>query len=369
MTSLLKTTFLSVALAGAFCAQAQNQASQSACAVLIGYPSIEQIDNPQEKAAAQWFKDAYTGGTVIAPGETAKIDATKLNVIWIHIDRCAAGQGNMPAEFADGATVAALKKYVADGGTLLLTKQATQLLDKVGRIDAKFAPNIYSDGDGGKGTDNWNLNAQIGWWNSGNNADNKEADATQYYDHRTHAIYANLLHGEPSGQPWDVYPMEGTGNGTEMWREDHNCMWDLNGFQYTAEGKNTVEKFQNENNCEVLGTWGHVQDYAVAGVIEFKPTTDVKGTIIANGLACCEWSPREGVNAFEGNLKALTDNCISYLKKKGVAAGVNQVFAAAGEDAPAVYYTLQGVRVSADELAAGVYVKVKGSEATKVVVR
>ena len=95
MTSLLKTTFLSVALAGAFCAQAQND--EATCAILIGYPSVEAIENFQEHAAAKWFTDFYTGGTVIAPGETAKIYATKLNVICIHIDRCAAGQGNMPA--------------------------------------------------------------------------------------------------------------------------------------------------------------------------------------------------------------------------------------------------------------------------------
>ena len=113
MTSLLKTTFLSVALAGAFCAQAQND--EATCAILIGSPSVEAIENFQEHAAAKWFTDFYTGGTVIAPGETAKIDATKLNVIWIHIDRCNVGKGNLPAEFTDEATVAALKNFVEIG--------------------------------------------------------------------------------------------------------------------------------------------------------------------------------------------------------------------------------------------------------------
>lgn len=365
MTSLLKTTFLSVALAGAFCAQAQND--EATCAILIGSPSVEAIENFQEYAAAKWFTDFYTGGTVIAPGETAKIDATKLNVIWIHIDRLNAGKGNLPAEFSDDATVAALKAFVEKGGSLLLTKQATQLLPKIGRIADSFAPNIYGDGDGGNGTDNWNLNAQIGWWQL--NPDNKEQDPTQYYDHRKHPIYADLLSGDTYGQPWDVFPMEGTGDGTEMHREDHNCMWDLNAYTYTAEGKNTVEKFQNENSCTVLGTWGHVQDYAVAGVVEFAPTTGVKGTVIANGLACCEWAPRSGVNAFDSNNKALTGNCIHYLQKLGAESGVENVAVDNSAAAPAVYYTLQGVRVAAEELAAGVYVKVQGTEATKVVIR
>ena len=361
MTSLLKTTFLSVALAGAFCAQAQNQASQSACAVLIGYPSIEQIDNPQEKAAAQWFKDAYTGGTVIAPGETTKIDPSKLNVIWIHIDRCNVGKGILPAAFTDEATVAALKNFVENGGSLLLTKQATQLLDKVGRIESSFLPNIFGDGAGSKGTDNWNINAKIG-------RDNITADPSQYYDHRSHPIYANLEHGDTYGQAWDVIPMEGNSEG--LWREDHNCMWDLNhDFTYTAEGKNLVEKFQNENSCVVLGTWGHVTDYNVAGIVEFYPTTKTPGTIIANGLACCEWAPREGVNNYAANLQGLTRNCFSYLQKKSTESGVSEVAVDTSTDAPVVYYTLQGVRVDAAALTPGVYVKVKGSEATKVVVR
>ena len=42
---------------------------------------------------------------------------------------------------------------------------------------------------------------------------------------------------------------------------------------------------------------------------------------------------------------------------------------AADSDAEVIYYNLQGVRVAADNMAPGVYVRVQGDKATKVVVR
>ena len=335
-------------------------------AMLIGSSDIESIENFQEYAAARHFATAHPDGVIIAPGETSKISADNIDCIWIHIDRLNIGMGNLPAEFSDAATVAALKAFVADGGSLLLTKQATQLLSRIDRIDAAFDPHIYADGDGGKGTDVWTVNAQIGYWFV-NDKDNPEGlDPSQYYDHRDHDIYVGLETNYDF--PMETFAMEGTGNGTEMWREDHNCMWDLNSYAYTAEGKNTVEKFENGNNAVVLGTWGHVQDHAVAGIVEFKPAADGQGTIIANGLAACEWSPREGVNAFHSNLEKLTDNAITYLanKRSGVTAVTGDM---AGSDAPAEYFNLQGMAVKADTLTPGIYIIRQGAKTSKTVVR
>ncbi len=187
-------------------------------AMLIGSSDIESIENFQEYAAARHFATAHPDGVIIAPGETSKISADNIDCIWIHIDRLNIGMGNLPAEFSDAATVAALKAFVADGGSLLLTKQATQLLSRIDRIDAAFAPHIYADGDGGKGTDVWTVNAQIGYWFV-NDKDNPEGlDPSQYYDHRDHDIYVGLETNYDF--PMETFAMEGTGNGTEMWRVD-----------------------------------------------------------------------------------------------------------------------------------------------------
>lgn len=337
--------------------------------MLIGYPDVESIDNFQEYAAAKHFTDANPDGTVIAPGETSKITADNLDCIWIHIDRLNVGKGNLPAEFSDEATVAALKKFVADGGSLYLSKHATQLLPALGRISADFAPGIYGDSDGGMGTDVWTVNAQIGYWFV-NEKDNPDGlDASQYYDHRDHEIYVGLETNNDF--PMETFALLGTGNGTEMWREDHNCMWDLNAYNavYTADGKNTVEKFENQNNATVLGTWGHVQDHAVAGIVEFKPVTEGNGTIIANGLAACEWSPRQGVNAFHSNLVKLTDNTLNYLTAKNSA--ISDINGIAGDigDAPAEYFTIQGIAVNPEALTPGIYIVRQGNTVNKISVR
>lgn len=358
-----------LAIAVAMGCTASSFASNRA-GMLIGYPDAGNIDNFQEDTACRFFLKQNSDGVVIAPGEISKINAENLDYIWVHIDRLNMGCGNLPKEFSDEATVAALKQFLADGGNLLLTKQATQLVHLIGRIDAKFAPGIYGDGDGGMGTDVWTVNAQIGYWFT------KEGDdMTQFYDRRNHPIYKDLRTSDAF--EWETYPMEGTGDGTEMWREDHNCMWDLNAYNavYTSEGANAVEKFEKDNNALVLGTWGHVQDHAVAGIVEFLPQ-DAKargdeaktGRIVANGLAACEWSPRQGVNAFHSNLEALTINCMNYLRKNGSATRLPIVIDSDAEE-PVEVYNLQGMRIAAESLTPGLYIVRQGKESSKVLVK
>ncbi len=275
--------------------------------------------NPQETAALELFRTMYPEGAVLTPGDVAsRLSTRDFGTLWIHIDRIGAGKGNLPAELTDERVIEALRGFHADGGNMLLTGHATQFVHRIGRIDSRFAPGLYGDGEGGYGSDAWTLNAQIGWWQL--NPDNKAPDASQYYDRRTHPVYEGLA---TSGiYAWETFPMLGSGDGSPMWRQDHNCLWDLNACSYTADGRNTVERFENENQARIIGTWGHVQDYAVAGVIEFLPTAGkgraagASGTILANGLAACELAPRYGDNAYTGNVERLNANALSYLMTK-----------------------------------------------------
>lgn len=334
-------------------------------AILIAEPTVDQL-NSQEKAAAEYFQRLNNDGVVIAPGETSKIDVQQVDVIWIHIDRLNVGKGNLPAAF-DEATINALKQYLADGGNLLLTKHATQLVAGIGRVAPEFDVNIYGDGDGSNGTDNWEIMAQIGYDNITNNPD-------QYYDHRNHPIYAGLTTGERAG--YEVYPLLGTNGNGAMWREDHNCMWDFNAYNnaglFTVDGANPVDKFEKQYNAVVLGTWGHVKDHACAGIIEFKQQTlgrssDNKGVIIANGLAAYELAPRNGGNAFQSNIEKLTANSLNYLSGDGDPSGIADVEVAG--DSAAEYFNLQGVRVAEDALSAGLYIKRQGNKSTKVIIK
>lgn len=284
--------------------------SQTSRVALLIAENDESLLNSQEKAAVELFRSLYPSGTVLTPADAlTALTNNRFGTIWCHIDRVNAGAGNLPASVTSRELLDVISRFHSRGGHLLLTKQATQLIPLIGRIDQAYAPGIYGDGDGAYGTDIWTIQAQIGWYN-------RQSDPTQYYDRRNHPVYDGLT--TSSQFEWETFPMEGIGDGSGMWREDHNCMWDLNAYSYTASGKNTVEKFENQNGCVVLGTWGHVQDYAVAGIVEFLPqsfarSTSLSGRIIANGLGACELAPRYGDNVYTANVERLNANSLAYL--------------------------------------------------------
>ncbi len=262
-----------------------------------------------ESAAMEWFKRTYGDkGAVITPADVkamSKIDRASYSMIWIQIDRVGIGYGvdNLPADIIDSDVIAKLKQYAKAGGNLFLTKHATQLTTALERIDGSLAPGLFGSGEGGQGSDIWTTNAVIG-----SNCDPK-------YDHRSHAAFQGL-EVLPAGDPIDnydheSYPIEGPG-----FREDHNCMWDLNAYDLPTKvptAKNVVAAFEQLTGCSVLATWGHVTDYCCAGIIEFNPTADYKGKTLCIGLSAYEFNQNSGTNQYQGNIELLTKNCIDYL--------------------------------------------------------
>ena len=327
-------------------------------AILIAEPSIDAL-NAQEKAAAEFFVDKHDG-IVITPSTLDLLESENLEVVWIHIDRIGIqlGSANLPAPFNQEATLNALKAFVADGGNLLLTKHATQLAVALGRIDIEVSESSFGSGDGGDGTDTWTIQNVYG------------VACDEQLDRSNHAIFKDLVTINDFGTP--TVAMLGTGDEGAMWREDHNCFWipaDL-GFGEGNGNNKCILDFEAKYNCLCLGTWGHVGDFCGAGIVEFLPQTAARstegGTILANGLAACEWAPRNGGNAYHSNLERLTSNSLNYLTTESGTSGIADVEAA--ESSAAEYFTLQGVRV-AEPTAAGIYIKRQGNKATKVIIK
>lgn len=271
--------------------------------MLIAANSEAELEDDDEIAAVNWFKQTYGDkGQVLTAADAAKINPSDFPMLWIQIDRVGIGKGmnNLPACINSGSLLAKLTEYVKDGGNLLLTKHATQLVAGLGRIENKFDVTIFSDGNGGEGTDIWTTNAVIG------------SSCSPAYDHRGHSIFSGL-EVMPKGVQYDheSYPLEGPGM-----REDHNCMWDLNacGLPTLApDAKNVVDAFERVTNSTVLATWGHVTDYCCAGIVEFNPTDEYKGRIIAIGLSAYEFNQNSGINQYQKNTETLTKNSIDYL--------------------------------------------------------
>ena len=256
-----------------------------------------------EQAALNWFRKKYPDGIVYLPNTISSVNLSSVNTLWIPIDRVGIAQGwrNLPDCFKNDVTINALKAFVKDGGNLLLTNHATQLIVPIGRVADNYAPGIFGSGNGGNNDDAWGINANIGLGRA---------------DHRGDDIYKGLATSEFTLQDphHEIFPMIGAG-----YKEDHNCMWDFNGMGLDVFG------FQDKTKSTVLGTWQQVVDLVCAGFIEFQPYREYKGHILANGLACYEWNQNNKTNDYQSNIELLTSNSLEHLLNAVPGQGVQPV--------------------------------------------
>ena len=270
--------------------------SKFKAAYLLTADSYENLPDDDEVAAARWFKETYIDndkGAFVTTADLATLDVAIYKALWIHIDRIGLGIGyeNLPI---DAAGLAGIRRYLANGGNLYLSKHATQVISGIARIEDRLAPGIFSSGEGGEGGDVWCVNNVIG------------SGMEVKYDHRDHEIFAGIKLTDPNGYGFPNFPLEGPGV-----REDHNCMWDLNAFGFPG-APNVVVNWQDATASTVLATWGHVQDYCCAGIVEFNPTDEFLGKAVCNGLSAYEFN-QAGGNVYQDNVELLTKNTIDYL--------------------------------------------------------
>ena len=268
---------------------------------LMSAPSVADLPDDDERAAATWFS-AQENAEFIQPSQISSLDPDIYSVIWIEIDRVGLpfGWENLPGGLADDSTIAALREYSANGGSIYLANMATQLTVPLGMVPENMAPTIFGNGQGGSGTDVWVINPYLG-------VDFKDGGDQGYYDRTAHAIYKGLTLEDPNNYGYLTLPLIGPGQ-----REDHNCMWDCNIYGKGSQ-RDVIANFEQTTNSLVLATWGHVRDHCVAGLVEFY-ANDTHGRCIANGLAAYEWNQNSGQNPYQHNVEQLTLNILNYLK-------------------------------------------------------
>lgn len=259
------------------------------------------LTDDDERAAATWFA-AQPNANFIHPSEIADYDPATYSVMWIEIDRVGLEYGwqNLPGDIASEATIAALRDYSANGGSIYLSNMATQLTVPLQIVPENMGPTIFGNGEGSSGDDVWVINPYLGW-------DFREGADQGFYDRTAHAIYEGLTLEDPNGYGYMTLPLIGPGQ-----REDHNCMWDCNIY-----GKGTypdvIKNFEVTTNSLVLATWGHVRDHCVAGLVEFYSNAE-HGRCIACGFSAYEWNQNSGTNPYQHNVEKLTSNILNYLK-------------------------------------------------------
>ncbi len=268
---------------------------------LMTAPTIAQLPDDDERAAATWFA-AQDGYELVQLADLATLDPEVFSVLWIMIDRVdlPLGWENLPDGLASQSTIEALRNYTAAGGSLYLSNMATQLTVPLGFVPENMAPTCYGNGNGGSGDDVWTINPYLGW-------DFRNGSDQGFYDRTMHAVFKGITMEDPNGYGYNSVPLIGPGQ-----REDHNCLWDCNLYGRGNEA-DVIRNFEVTTNSMVLATWGHVRDHCVAGMVDFFPST-THGKCVANGFAAYEWNQNSGTNPYQHNVEQLTSNILEYLK-------------------------------------------------------
>lgn len=261
------------------------------------------VQQVPERKAYEWFKDTYnsgdqkvitykdlTDGRLAADGDLFG----RVKVVWVYIDRWMT-KGDFDALFPD-AVRTALANYVKAGGNLYLSTFATRLVWLMGRTGQEPS---FSEHDGFAGCsydDPWRIKARA--FNDGYNIDN-----------HGHAIYKYLNEDNQYVDDYRFNMQRGTV------RTNRNCV-----FDQEWNSPDSQANFESNNTAKVLAGWGHEHQINCAGLVEFYPVGEWKGTIITNGLAAYSWAAgNESVNC----VKMLTQGVLDYLSITGTGIAWN----------------------------------------------
>lgn len=272
--------------------------------ILAGYlltaGSVAELADDDERAAAEWFEREYVSqnkGCFVRMDELATIDLDRVACLWVHIDRegLSAGWRNLPENVRDEAFLNNMRAYAAEGGKFFFSVHATQLIAAIGRISDEHAPNEIASGQGGL-ADTWTMNAYLGY------------GGETEYDRRGHRFMQDMTCDYYNKYEYTSFPMLSDGV-----HEDHNSLWNLSTMRFST-GTNKVRGFEIDNSCQCIGTWGQNTELNYIGLVEFYPTEQFRGTIVAMGLGCYEWAMAAG-NKHQRQIERLTSNILEDLRR------------------------------------------------------
>lgn len=245
-------------------------------------------NNPElspERATYTWFNNSYTTSqdkTRILIGSLQAAESSvpeDVDVLWINLDRNEhdISFNSWETQYYDNRfnsnVVTALSNFVKRGGNLLLTKQAARIVTMIGRTASYPTCGIS--------------------WIQKENPGPKTAYTQKVVS--AHKIFADTGEDPDYNLVSTYYP---------TFRES---LWDN---LTTDEARST---FETDNTCKILGY--NDNDNKKAGIVEFYPEGDYKGTVLVIGVFGYQWCPdaETPVNTYLDNVKQLTQNALDYL--------------------------------------------------------
>ncbi|MDE6097776.1 MAG: hypothetical protein K2G24_02700 [Muribaculaceae bacterium] len=380
-------------------------------AMLIPAPWVGYLEYPNEGAAGWLFLSQHdTGEYNVNPGLAKpystngiehfnvitpenfreRLSTEYFDVVWINIHRFFNNEsGQAVREIFSQEVYERLKEFLADGGNVILTKQATQLISEISDVPA---PNVFDSGEGRWDNSVFYLNAGICRDKEADYNNVISADGSEFRDYNDIFIFRDLDKEfiTEDAYTYKAIPVQGSKVGTTF-KSDHNSLWDLNklGLDGVAEGRNLNEKFENLYNCTVIGTWGQVVAGDIAGMVLFRTGAESRaatdhnlepfeqqGAILCYGLGGGVFAPRFDTDAEENNynynFRRLIANSLNFMAKK--VNGEDPVITSADEiisdvDGETEYYNLHGQKVSGENPGSGVYICRSGNKIIKKVIK
>lgn len=281
--------------------------------------TMQHYDNEEgfypDYQAAKWFYDNYVAlgtGCFIDPTAYSASTAfpSAINVLWVNNDHVGLARDTYYDNLGGNNFKDAMQAFVQAGGKVFLSKQATRLAHDIGRVSV--APDYRISGWQGRDDNTRYMTADFYAL--------KDADENRVgLDRHNHPVYKYLpaeawvTHNE-GGQ--DVYCKWQLMDFAADRRTDNNAIWENHWDGYAdAVHLARATKFESDNQCRILGGYGHTTALDGVGFVEFYPTNTYSGTIVALGLCTYQWGTN---NSMVSRIQNLTQGVLEYLNSADI---------------------------------------------------
>lgn len=255
--------------------------------------TVDDLENPEEKAAAKWMLDNVSAAEYISFSDVASgnVELGKYSVIWWHwhVNNYSDAVG-LPA--AATSSIDAFKAYYNSGGNLLLTRYALRYLEPIEITLDKKSPNNCWGGDESL-PDIEISNAPWG---------------ISFKGHTDHPLFNGLQ--TATGKNYVAYMFDAgyaVTNSTAQW----HIGTDWGGYD-------TKQMWEEKTGGIALGrSDGDADNESGAIVIAEFPKRATTGKVITIGSGAYDWYGA-GVTTegnYRSNLTTMTKNAIEYLSK------------------------------------------------------